>query len=201
MEQTLAGLGSRAELDRYSNPGEPERDFRVRLQQSAREERDSLAETIKQKYGPKVQAIQERIRKAGQTVDREKAQSRASVFGSILSAGTAVLGAVFSRKKFSASNIGKAATTARSVGRATKEASGVGRAKENVRAFEQQLADLETKFQEELASLDQKIDPVTIALTTKTIKPKKTKIDVRLVTLAWVPHWQSQSGESIPAWK
>ena len=40
-------------LDATSNPNENERDFRVRLQQQAREERDRAVEELRKKYAPK----------------------------------------------------------------------------------------------------------------------------------------------------
>ena len=47
-------------LEIASNPGESERDFRVRLQQRAREQRDEAAEKLRQKYAPKWQRWQRR---------------------------------------------------------------------------------------------------------------------------------------------
>src|SRR6185295_3187525 len=55
-------------LEVASNPGESERDFRVRLQQRAREQRDETAEKLRQKYAPKIAALAEKKRRAEQTV-------------------------------------------------------------------------------------------------------------------------------------
>ncbi len=59
-----------------SKPGESERDFRVRLQQSGREARDKSSDSLRQKYAPKITALQDRIRRAGQMVERQQAESR-----------------------------------------------------------------------------------------------------------------------------
>jgi hypothetical protein len=190
-----------AELDRYSNAGESERDFRVRLQQAAREERDAKADKLRTQFGPKVAALEERIRKAQQAVEREQAQSRTSIWGTIASVGSTVAGAFLGRKRISVGTIGKATTAARGVGRSVKEQGDVGRAKENVAALQQQLADLEAQFQEQLDSLSDKVDPTTLELTTKSVKPKKTNIAVQTVALAWAPYWQSPGGEVVPAWE
>src|SRR5262245_14506413 len=190
-----------ADLDQYSTPGESERDFRVRLQQSAREERDAQAAKLRAQFGPKVAALEERIRKAEQAVERERSQSRTSMWGTIASVGSTIAGAFLGRKRISASTIGKATTAARGVGRSVKEESDVGRAKENVQALEQRLADLEDQFKQELDALDDKVDPTKIALETKSVKPKKTNIAVRTVALAWAPYWQSPDGDAVPAWE
>ncbi len=190
-----------ADLDQYSNPAESERDFRVRLQQSAREERDAQAEKLRAQFGPKVAALEERIRKAQQVVEKQREESRSSMWGTFISAGSTVAGAFLGRKKISAATLGKAATAARGVGRVAKKESDVGRATENVEALQQQLDDLEAQFHTELDSLASKVDPATIALETKTIKPKKTNISVRTVALAWAPYWQAPAADATAAWE
>jgi hypothetical protein len=47
-----------------SKAGESERDFRARLQQTAREARDAVVEALRQQYAPKLTAAEERIRRA-----------------------------------------------------------------------------------------------------------------------------------------
>src|SRR4029079_2001994 len=59
-----------------SNPGESERDFRIRLQQFARERRDEAVEKLRQKYAPKIAALEEQQRRAQQSVVREAAQAK-----------------------------------------------------------------------------------------------------------------------------
>jgi hypothetical protein len=108
-------------LGETSRPGESQRNFRVRLQQAAREERDRQAARLRQKYAPKTAALEERIRRANQTVKRETAQASQSRLQTAISFGATMLGAFLGRKKLSASNIGKATTTARGVGRSVKK--------------------------------------------------------------------------------
>ena len=62
-------------LEQSSNPGESERDFRVRLQQHAREQRDAAVEKLRQKYAPKIAALEERRRRSEQAVERESEQA------------------------------------------------------------------------------------------------------------------------------
>lgn len=187
-------------LDARSKPGESMRDFRIRLQQVAREERDALAAELRDKYAPKLAALQERIRKSQQTVAKEAEHARQSKFQAAISIGAAVLSGFLGRKKISATNVGKAASAAKTAGRTMKEASDVARAEENVAALQQQLVDLEAKFKSELDSLDRKMDPLTEKLDTVAIKPKKTNISVRMVSLAWAPYWVI-GNDTIAAWK
>lgn len=187
-------------LEAFSKPGESARDFRIRLQQAAREERDALAARLREQYGPKVTALQERIRKSQQAVAKEAEQAKHSKFQAVISIGAAVFGAFLGRKKISVTNVGKAASAMKSAGRTMKESSDVARAEENVAALQQQLADLEAKFQNELDSLDGKIDPVTEKLETVVVKPKKSNVNVRTVSLAWAPFWVTDK-DAVAAWK
>jgi hypothetical protein len=183
-----------------SEPGESEGDFRVRLRHAAREERDRQVEKLRQKYAPKIAALQERIRRAAQTVEKQKEQSTQSKFSSVLSVGSTVIGAIMGRKVLSATNIGKATTAARGLGRVAKESGDVARAKETEEALKQQLADLEAQIQAETDALTAATDPSTEPLKTFEIKPKKTGVSVVLIALVWAPYWRTADGTATPAW-
>jgi hypothetical protein len=197
--QSLKLLRS-ASLGQYSNPDESERDFRVRLQQSAREQRDNQVEVLRKKYTPKMTALQEKIRKAEQAVEREAAQASQAKMQTALSFGATLLGAFTGRKLASASNISKASSAFRGVGRSMQQDGDVGRAKDSVETYKSQLEELNTQFKDESDALESKIDPATEILETVVINPKKTDINVQLVALAWVPFRTDAQGQSTPAW-
>src|SRR6185436_11376934 len=92
-------------LGLVSNTGESEGDFRVRLQQAARERRDAEVTRLRQKYAPKVASFQERLRRAQQSVQKEQQQSSDQKAQAAISIGASVLGALFGRKTLSASNV------------------------------------------------------------------------------------------------
>jgi len=183
-----------------SRPGESERDFRVRLQQSGREQRDSQSASLRQKYAPKMTALQDRIRRADQMVERQQTESRSSQLQAAISVGATILGAFMGRKTISATTIGKATTAIRGAGRAIKESQDVGQAQENRAALEQQLADLEAQFKAETDALVAATDPLNEKLETLSLKPTKANIAVKLVALAWAPHWQDGTGTLLSAW-
>ena len=183
-----------------SKPDESERDFRVRLQQAGREARDKQSDSLRQKYTPKIAALQDRIRRAGQMVERQQAESRSSQMQAAISVGASILGAFLGRKTVSATNIGRATTAIRGAGRAIKESKDVGQAEENVSALQQQLTDLEAQFKTETDVLAAATDPLNEKLETISLKPTKANIAVKLVALAWTPHWRDSGGATTPAW-
>ena len=183
-----------------SKPGESERDFRVRLQQTGREQRDKGADTLRQKYASKIATLQERIRRAELAKEKQQAESRSSQVQAAISVGASILGAFLGRKTISASNIGRATTAIRSAGRVMKESKDVGAAEENIAALQQQLAALEAQFKSESDALAAATDPLNEKLEAISIKPTKANIAVKLVTLAWIPYWRDAEGRLTSGW-
>ena len=175
-------------LNIVSNPGETEHDFRLRLLQLAREQRDEAVEKLRRKYAPKFEQLEERKRRAEQAVERESEQAQGQKMQTAISFGATLLSSFLGRKRASMSTLGRATTAVRGVGRSMKESQDIGRAEENVAAISQKLADLEAEFQSETAALDRSFDPQTEPLETVSLKPTKANISIKLVTLAWQPN-------------
>lgn len=172
-------------LKQFSRPGESEGDFRARLSQGAREQRDLLVDKLRSKYAPKLALVQERIRRAQQKIEKEKAQASEQTMSAAMSFGTSLLGALFGRKLASTANVGRAATAMRSAGRAGRERQDVTQAEENLETLQHQLQDLEAQFQAETEALEATASPDRLLLEEITIKPKKADISVTRVALAW----------------
>lgn len=183
-------------LEIVSNPGENERDFRVRLQQLAREQRDDAVEKLRKKYAPKFEVLEDRKRRAEQAVARETEQASGQKMQTAISFGATLLSSFLGRKRTSMSTLGRATTAARGVGRSMKEAQDVDRAQDNVEAITQKLADLEADFQAETKALEQSFDPQTEQLEKVSLKPTKANIAVKVLTLAWAPYLNDK-----PAWE
>ncbi len=81
-------------LKQSSQAGESERAFRLRLVQASREERDQKVEDLRAKYGPKREAIQDKIRAATDKLEREQAQATKSSWDATIAMGSSVLGAL-----------------------------------------------------------------------------------------------------------
>ena len=170
-----------------SNPGESERDFRIRVSQAAREKRDQAMESLRRKYGPKIAVIEDRIRRAQQRVEKEKADVRQAGVQTAVSLGATLLGALMGRKTLSTGNIGRASTTIRTGMRTAKERSEIATATENLDALQQQRGDLEAEFNAEMKVLEGTTDPLLQKIEIVAKRPRKTDIAVRLLALVWIP--------------
>ncbi len=169
-----------------SRPGEPEREFRVRLAEQARESRDAGVDALRKKCAPKLAALDERIRKAQQAVAREQSEATSAGVSTAVSVGTTILSSLFGRRS-AGTAIRGAGAAARSATRAAKQAGDVGRAKETVASLEAQRAELQAEIDEQANQLAGANDPLTAPLETVVVKPKKTGVSVKLIALAWVP--------------
>jgi hypothetical protein len=183
-----------------SNPGETERDFRIRLKQESRENRDGTVEKLRQKYASKFNTLQDRLRRAQQSVEREAAQAKQAEFQTAISFGATLLSAFTGRKAISGTSLGRATTAARGVSRSMEQRKDIDRAKDTAEAIQKQMKDLQDQFDSEVAALQSKIDPMTEELQTLAVRPKKTDISVQLLALVWAPYWVDAQGVANQAW-
>jgi hypothetical protein len=173
-------------FDMTSEPLESERDFRIRLREVAHQRRDEEKAQLRKKYGKKVDALEERIRKALQAVEREKEQAKGHKFKSAISLGATLLAAVTGSKKLSMSTLSRATTAAKGFTGASKEREDVERAEETVEALTQQLDKLNQELEGELETVEDRFDPLAEELEITSVRPRRSDVDVKLVGLTWL---------------
>jgi len=183
-----------------SQPGESERDFRLRLQQAARERRDFEIEKLRRKYATKIGALQMRLSRADQRIARETEQYGQQKVQAAISVGATIFGALLGRKAISASTLGRATTATRQASRILQEQGDVERAKEDRLAAQQQLQALEQEMQREADGLARAFDPQTETLQNVIVRPSKTDILLRAGGILWIPFAQDPAGGIQPLW-
>ncbi len=184
-----------------SKAGEGEGDFRARLGQALREQRDALVEKLRSKYAPRVQSLQDQLRRAQDRIAREQAQYSQQKLSSAISIGATVLGALFGSRRLSSGTVGRAATAARSAGRIGREHEDVERASESQEVLQQRLAALNAECEQEVAALQASVDPQTIPVREVTLSARKSDIAVGRVALLWAPWREDADGLPRPAFK
>jgi hypothetical protein len=183
-----------AALKQVSKPGELEGDFRARLSQLAREARDLKVDKLRAKYAPKLALVEERLRKALQKVEKEKAQASQQTTQTLVTVVSSILGAFTGRKLASAANVSRAATAARAAGRISRENQDVTQAEETVQVLKTQREELDAQFQAEVDALQDIDKPESLLLEPIEIKPKKADLTVTRVALVWTPWSVSEQG-------
>ena len=170
-----------------SRPLESERDFRVRLGERAREERDEETAKLRARHASKAERLEERVRKARQAVEREREQAKGQRLQTAISVGATLLSAFTGRKRLSYSTLGRATTALRGAGRMGKEKQDVEQAEETVEVLLQQLEELNSELEAELAALEERFDPAAEELERVALRPRRSDVDIRTVALAWRP--------------
>jgi Helicase HerA, central domain len=170
-----------------SKPDETERDFRVRIADALRADRDARVDALRAKYASRLAALEDRIRRAETAVARERDQATNQTMQTAVSLGATLLTAFLGRKALSQSTIGRATTTARGASRVARERSDVAHAQESVAALQRQRDALANELETDVRDIDARGGPDAEALTTKTLRPKKSDIEVLRVALLWRP--------------
>jgi hypothetical protein len=169
-----------------SRPGESERDFTLRVQQAAREQRDTAVAALRAKYAPRVSRLEEKVRRSHDAVAREQQQDTQQKLQTAVSIGATLLSAFMGRKAVSLSTLGRATTAVRGVSRSAKEMEDVSRATGVAADAQEELAALQKELQDEIDALT--ADAAGNApIETIEIKPQRGGVNVQLVTLAWQP--------------
>ena len=166
--------------------GGSEADFRARMAVSLREKRDAAVDAMKRKYGPRLQTLQDQIRRARERSDRERSQLSQQKMSTAISVGTSILGALFGRKGFGVGDVSRIGTAARSAGRIGRESQDVDRAEESLDVLQKRYDDLEQEVARETATLQQQFSADNVQVERVTVKARKSDIDVIDIALAWI---------------
>jgi hypothetical protein len=184
-----------------SGPEESRSEFLSRLTQAARENRDLEVEKLRRKYSSKYNTLQRRLMSAEQALQREQEQAKSKKMETMVSFGTAILGAFLGRKAVSATSATRFGTAVKSAGRMRKESMDVARAQETAAAVKNEIAELDERLQKDIDSLDAAFDPAAEELEEVTVKPQSTNITLEIFGLTWMPYRKSADGRLAPDWR
>jgi len=186
-------------IDAVSRPGEDERDFRSRITHRVHEWRDTEMARVRARQAAKLASVEDRLERARQKVEKEKAEAQNQSMQTYVSIGSAVIGALFGRKKISSTTIGKAATSMRSASRAARQQADVAHAEESLSSLEEKRRLLEDELDAELERIRLEFAPERMTLERVEVPARKTGTAVEDVVLAWVPR-RERTAESLRPW-
>jgi hypothetical protein len=183
-----------------SQLGESEGEFRSRLAQVMRENRDLEVEKLRKKYDTQFTTLKDRLLRAEQAIAREDEQAKASKMQTAISFGTAILGAFLGRKAVSATSASRVGTAMRSASRVQKEKMDVARAQERAEAVRLQLSELDQRLQEDIDAIASSMNAQAEELEKISVNPKSTDITLEIFGLAWMPFRKNAGGGLSPDW-
>jgi hypothetical protein len=179
---------------------ESERDFRIRVKEKAKEQRDAEVAKLRAKYQEKLDALENKIRLAEQAVEREHEQMKAQDMQTAISVGATVLGAFLGRRRIGTGTIGRATSAARAANRSASSRADVERASDNLEALNEKMGALEQQFQTDIASIQSEVEKAAESVEVVNISPKKTNVAVDVFAFAWAPY-QLTDGKYVPLWR
>jgi hypothetical protein len=172
-------------LKTYSRPDESEREFRMRLQQAAREGRDEEVDEVSERYEKRLETLTDRLRRAEATLAAKEADVAARKRETVVSVGESVVGMFLGRRST------RGASRALSKHRqATLAKIKLEEAEANVEALQQDIQELEAELQEQVAAIRDRWEEALVEFEEVPVKPRRTDVQTNLFGLAWAPHWQ-----------
>ncbi|NBV44344.1 MAG: hypothetical protein EBR86_01575 [Planctomycetia bacterium] len=142
---------------------------------------------MRARYATRLASLDDKIARARQKVEREKAEAKNQSMQTYVSIGTAVLSAILGRKVASSTNVGRAATSMRSASRAARQQADVAHAEESLGSLEEKRQALADEIDAALVEVRGEASPERMRLEPIEIPARKTDIAVDEVVLAWVP--------------
>ena len=163
-----------------SKPYETLGDFKVRLQDILNEKKDIEIDKLKERYSRKEQTLQDRLNRALERVEKEQSDVSSKTTDTMISAGMAVLGALFGSR-----STAKIGTTLSKGSRILKEKGDVDRANQRVQEVQEKLDDLLDELDEKIDRLDEKYDIDSCNIENFTIKPRRGDIQIDEIAIVW----------------
>lgn len=180
-------------VDVYSHPSESEREFRLRLQQAAREKRDEEIDKITKRYRDNVDKVADRLRRREADLAKRQADATARKRETVVSVGETVLG------MFLGSRSTRVASSALTKQRMASQASlRVQETEADIEKLEKDIAALEEELEREVETIRTRWEEALTDLEEYEVRPRRQDVRLSVFGLAWAPHWhityQDRSG-------
>ncbi|MBJ7327914.1 MAG: ATP-binding protein [Chthoniobacterales bacterium] len=166
-------------------PFEDDADFRLRIEQGMREQRDEAVRRLREKFSVKSKAAAQKVERAREAVARQQSQARAAQMQTAISFGTSILGAFLGKKTMSLGNMSRASTAARGATRAMKESTDVGTAQERLTTAEAEAAEFEAELEAQIAAIPSPADAALQTAETVRLKLVPSTLRIESAGILW----------------
>lgn len=182
-QRTSLTLFYAPQTKQYSTEGETEAQFVARLRLQSRETLDKQMESLQSRYEKELARLNERIRKAKQSLEREQQESGQKQRDAWISIGSTILSGLLGGGMSRTTS--KISTATRGINRIAKQKGDVSRAEETVSELERQYEERLQACEQEIHSLREQLDQAYTQIQPVTLTPKRTQISPLWVGLLW----------------
>jgi hypothetical protein len=173
------------ELGIARDPEEDTRQFNIRVQQAAREQRDAEIAKLRKQYEKQIDTLVDKLTRAQQNLNTAQAKAQAKQTEQWVNIGESVL-SVFMGKSGR-----RAVSSATSKwNQASQAAASVEQTKETIAQLQAEKQQLEAELDEQAKAITARWEGAHSALVREELKPRRSDVDVQTVTLGWAPFWQ-----------
>jgi len=155
-------------------------DFKVRIQDLLNEKKEEEIDRLKERYEKKEKLLRDRLRRAMERVEKEESDVSSKTTDTMISAGMAVLGALFGHR-----STAKIGSTLSKGSRILKEKGDVDRAQQRVDEVQKKIDDLSDELEEKIDTLADTYDIENCEIEKFAIKPRRSDISVEEIALVW----------------
>lgn len=172
-------------LDIYGKPRESRRDYLLRIQQKAREERDAEIDTTTAKYDALIQKIEDKLQKELQGMGIDQQTLKELKRENLYTTGEAVFGLLRGRPGYALSRMSRTRIyKTRAQGR-------VQEGENNANALEAEITSKQQELQQALKDINDKWAKVATTVEEIKVTPFKKDITLELFGIGWLPAWQA----------
>ena len=169
----------------YSKPRESKSDFILRITQMARERRDEEVDKIEEKYSKDLQKLKEKLERSQEVLLKKQATANSLKQEAMVSAGESVIKIFMGRR--STTSASKAMNKYQ---KSKTVAIDIQEAQKDIETLNKEMELLENKLKIEVESIKERREKEISEIKEVLIQPKKSDIEVKIVSLAWIPYWE-----------
>ena len=182
-DNTRIELFNNRQLKLLSKPGEELADFKSRMSDLIREERDKAVEKLTEQYTKKEEKLENDYLKLQEKLEKEEADVKAITTQSALTLGSSVLGVLLGRTKVGTLNTG--VTGLNRASRILKEKKDVELVKKKIEELSGNIKKLEEELKQDIEKISVRYNIENYSIETISIKPKKGDIFDITAGLLW----------------
>ena len=169
----------------YSKPRESKSDFILRITQMARERRDEEVDKIEEKYSKDLQKLKEKLERSQEVLLKKQATANSLKQEAMVSAGESVIKIFMGRR--STTSASKAMNKYQ---KSKTVAIDIQEAQKDIETLNKEMELLENKLKVEVESIKERREKEISEIKEVLIQPKKSDIEIKIVSLAWIPYWE-----------
>lgn len=171
------------DLKILAKPGEELADFKSRMLDLIREEKDKAIEELTSQYAKKEEKLEKEYVKLQEKLAKEETDVKSASTESALSLGSSILGVLLGRTKVGTLNTG--VTGLKRAGRILKEKKDVELVRKKIEVLTKSIQGLEEELKQNIEDMSGQFEIENYPIETLSIKPKKSDIFGLSAALLW----------------